>query len=496
MIFIIASPGISYTQWKSEWVRYGRNGKLVYKQDERGNRIPDFSMVGYKTGNTPFPQYAIVKTLVPSGKDDTRQIQDAINELGEMPLVNEQRGCIVLKKGDYIVSKPIYIVHSGIQLKGEGDGEIETVIRYIASSQSDLFIIGSKDSLTRTPGTMQYITDEYIPVGANTFNVATTGSLNKGDHILVSRPATAEWIHEIGMDSIRKLPPNGRQWTPAEYGLHYERVITSIDRNKNLVTVHAPIVMPIDKKYGGATIYKYRYNERVSNTGIEHIRMVSSFTSDTAEDHGWNAILIRNAEHCWVDKVTAVHFGYSCTNIAATSRNITVSNSSCLDPVSRIHGGRRYSFNCDGQLNLIKNCITRNGRHDYVTGGRTCGPNVFVHSSSTKAHADIGPHNRWATGCLFDNIVTDGEIRVQDRGPSGTGHGWSGAYQVFWNCKAKDMVCQQPPMSLNWNIGAKSIKGKPWNKRPDGIWEGTGESNMEITSLYDAQMKERNDAKK
>ena len=40
---------------------------------------------------------------------------------------------------------------------------------------------------------------------------------------------------------------------------------------------------------------------------------------------------------------------------------------------------------------LVTHCSARKGRHDYVTGSKVAGPNVLHASSSTKAHADIGP---------------------------------------------------------------------------------------------------------
>ncbi|MBC7914749.1 MAG: hypothetical protein H7Y07_11585 [Pyrinomonadaceae bacterium] len=312
-----------------------------------------------------------------------------------------------------------------------------------------------------------------------------------GDKVILYREATKNWIHDIKMDSIKGLLADGRQWRVEEYHFNFEREITAIDVKNKTITLNAPIVMNLDKNYGGGAIYKYSFDGRINNIGIQNLRMVSSYKGPNDENHGWNAIIFKNAEHCWVNKVSSLYFGYSCVNIAYTSKNITVQNSSCLDAISIIMGGRRYSFNCNGQLNLFKNCVTRNGRHDYVTGGGVCGPNVFTNCSSTLAHSDSGPHHRWATGTLYDNIVTDGEINIQDRGPSGTGHGWAGAFQVFWNCTAKSMICQQPPMALNWNIAPKTVQGKPWIERPNSIWEGVGEKNVYPKSLYDAQVKER-----
>ena len=76
------------------------------------------------------------------------------------------------------------------------------------------------------------------------------------------------------------------------------------------------------------------------------------------------------------------------------------------------------------------NCQTTEGRHDYVTGAKAGGPNVFYNSTAKKTHADIGPHQRWAMGTLYDNIVIDGAINVQGRGNAGSGHGWAGVNHV------------------------------------------------------------------
>ncbi len=190
--------------------------------------------------------------------------------------------------------------------------------------------------------------------------------------------------------------------------------------------------------------------------------------------------------------MTARYFGYSCVNLGEFARNVTVDSCRYLQPKSIITGGRRYSFNNDGQLNLVKNCFASEGRHDYVTGARVMGPNVFYNCRSEKAKADIGPHHRWATGTLYDNIITDGEINMQDRGNWGTGHGWSGVNQVFWNCTASKAAIQDPWVSgRNYVIGMKALKiyGR-LNGRKSSEWENQ-DGELEPASLYLAQVKAR-----
>jgi hypothetical protein len=139
------------------------------------------------------------------------------------------------------------------------------------------------------------------------------------------------------------------------------------------------------------------------------------------------------------------------------------------------------------------NCIATEGRHDFVTEARVCGPNVFYNCSATKTHADIGPHHRWTSGTLYDNIVTDGEIAIQDRGNWGSGHGWSGVNQVLWNCSVQKAVVQSPWVNgKNYAIGLQGEKYEGRLKgKPDGEWEGQNKKGLTPSSLYLAQLKAR-----
>src|SRR4030095_3075494 len=108
--------------------------------------------------------------------------------------------------------------------------------------------------------------------------------------------------------------------------------------------------------------------------------------------------------------------------------------------------------------------------HDFVLSSTTAGPNVFLQGTAEKAHADIGPHHRWSSGTMFDTIVSDHDIDVQNRGNSGSGHGWAGANMVFWNNTAgRIMNIQDPPGAHNWAIGCSADRlGGRGRLRPHG----------------------------
>ncbi|RXK61667.1 hypothetical protein ESA94_01225 [Lacibacter luteus] len=476
-------------KWVSKFIKLNKNGSLEYIPDEKGNIIPDFSRVGYYSGDKNIPEIPVVKTISATGSDnDETVIQQAIDEVAKLPLKKDGfRGAILLKKGSYIIPNSIRIKASGIVLRGEGD---DTKLLSTSKKQVAVVDVSGDGTITEVKGSRTKIINEYVPTGSFTFSVSSTKSFSVGDKIIVLRPGTNQWIKDLKMDQIEDRGGT-RQWQPKEYDLEFERVITKIEGNK--ISIDNPIVMPMEQKYGGAEIYKYSFANRINHVGIEHLSFESSFETDTSENHAWDAIKMNKIENSWVRNVTAKHFGFSCVNLGALAKSISVLNSKCFDHKSVITGSRRYSFSNNGQLNLFMNCQTSDGRHDYVTGARTNGPNVFYNCTSTKTHADIGPHHRWSTGTLYDNIVTDGEINIQDRGNWGSGHGWVGVTQVVWNCTVKRAAVQNPWVSgNNYCIGLKGEKYDGRLKgRPDALWEGQNKDGLQPTSLYMAQLNAR-----
>ena len=55
------------------WIDF-QNGRLAYGSDQYGNRVPDFSAVGYETGLQPIPAVPVRSTIDPavSGDDTPR----------------------------------------------------------------------------------------------------------------------------------------------------------------------------------------------------------------------------------------------------------------------------------------------------------------------------------------------------------------------------------------------------------------------------------------
>jgi len=491
IFFLSVNTKATYTKkWNSKWVYKGADNLLKYKLTDKGDKIPDFGQVGYHKGKIP-PNIPVVLTIQPKKTgDDFLRIQTAINKVARMKL-NKQgfRGTILFKKGEYRVARTLTINTSGIVLRGEGDSETGTIFIATKARRSPLIVIACKSRRRIIFNSTQKIIDDYVPVGSKSITIKDSSNYKVGDKITVIRPGTKKWISDLKMDQIPNRPDGGKsiQWSFKRYTTYFDRVITKII--SNTINIDQPIVMAIDSKYGGGFIQKYNFPNLTNHCGIENILMKSMYTSDTDEQHSWNAIIIKAATNSWVRNVTAKYFAYSCVTTSHNASYISILNCQCLDAKSIITGSRRYSFCISGQMNLVANCHCRHGRHDYVTAVRVAGPNVFTNCTAEKTHNDIGPHQRWAMGILYDNIKTTGIINVQDRGDWGSGHGWAGVNHVLWNCKARHICVQNPWVSgQNYCIACKCRKanGKMRN-RPDGIWEGQNQKHLAIPSLYQAQ---------
>lgn len=471
-------------------VQVGKSGKLLYRKDARGNRVPDFSNAGYGGGGVALPSAPVRATVRPIAGDAGPTIQAAIDQVSRLsPGADGVRGAVLLKKGTYRIAGSLRLRHSGVVLRGEGQGADGTVLVAAGTGQRTLIDAGGQGDRREVPGTRRALIDDYVPVGARSFRVASAAGLQVGDTIIVERPSTAAWIHALGMDRIPPRPDGGKvtQWTAGSKDLLFDRVITAV--RGDVVTVDAPLTNATEKQYGGGAIYRYQFPGRAQKIGVESLRGDSDYRSPTDEDHGWVFIALDNVIDGWVRDVTAVHFGLSAVMTGDGAKRVTVQDCHSLAPISQITGGRRYSFNLNGgQLVLWQRNHAAQGRHDFVSGATVPGPNVFLDSAAEQAHSEAGPHQRWAVGTLYDNIHTSGPdaaLGVYNRGNDGTGHGWAGANHVLWNSSSAVMRCDSPPTATNWCIGCRAAQ-----RSGSCRWESF---NQAVTprSLYLAQLAER-----
>jgi hypothetical protein len=272
------------------------------------------------------------------------------------------------------------------------------------------------------------------------------------------------------------------------------------------VQLDAPITTALEERYGGATLAKYSWPERIERCGVENLIGICNFTHPKDEDHSWRGVAVANAQHVFVRNFTGQHFAYGAVYIDDNAKWVTVTDCKCVEPVSTLDGARRYSFCMDGQLCLVRRCHASKGRHDFVCNDyMVTGPNVFLDCKAENAYSESGPHRHWTSGVLWDNVSFSDRLsfyhrknygRKEARPPYHLGHGWAASSCVAWNCTvAKALLVQSPPGSYNWAIGCKA--GSFTSDGPErGVrkWPGEFESNnrpVAIRSLYEAQLTER-----
>lgn len=485
----------------------GKDGKMVYIGDYRGNQILDFSNVGYMGGGVKIPNVPVKATVSPGEGDDTARIQAAIDEVARLPLGKDGfRGTVLLKKGRYDVGGTLTVKASGIVLRGMGQDEKGTLIYGTGANPRNLIEIGENVGLTLDSGSKQTISDLYVPSGARTFHVEDASAYHVGDQIVVRRIGDKNWIHAIGMDYIYNRPGGtATQWSP--FNLDFDRVITAVDGNS--ITVDAPLASAIERQWGGGEIYKYTDEARIQQVGVENMRVDSDFDpsvidtvmdNDTTdpyyadEKHAERVVVFNSVKNGWVRDVTGYHLSYSLVQMSRNSKWITVQDSKMYDMVSIITGGRRYVIHQMGQLNFVQRIYTETARHAFVVDSRVQGPNVFLDGEAVKNYNTSEPHHRWSVGGLFDNIKAP--ISIRDRAWLGSGHGWAGANYVSWNTEG-ELTSQQPPTAQNYAIGhvGEKVPGlvpSDYDPRPrsDGYWDNYGQ-HVTVESLYKQQLEER-----
>ncbi|KAF9986643.1 hypothetical protein BGZ75_001583 [Mortierella antarctica] len=405
-----------------------------------------------------------MKTLKPSpdsSVDDTYRIQAAIDEVGNLPLQSfgrddiQVRGTVLLKKGVYHIRGVLVVDKSGVVLRGEGPDPMGTTLLASRRSQGDFIQINgglsSNDPRRNAPGP-EYCPsmNDYkptrkaqtrtrkgscIPVGTATLPVENTRGFKVGDKIVAEWSGSEEWIKDIGMDHApRNARPNEcLPWLPDTIKFSFERTILVVNEDERTFTVDIPMTMNVDPKYRhSAKIFQpaYKFN-MISDVGVENLRL--SRTGSKEQPSTLHAVQIDNTIH------------------------------------GRRLGGARRKENwvrLSGQMGLMNNCTTVGAFYDFTSIGSSCGPNVFVDSRSINSVHPTGPLKWWVTGSLYDNIAAD-NYGLENRGLSGAGPGWTGAFDVFYNCKAekRDSNFESAPGTTNWIIGYQGLLPEDWFER-------------------------------
>lgn len=527
---ILFAPFCVTPAQQSALVYPGSDGKLVYTphantgETNEVNILPDFSFAGYLDGSVKLPvgEAPVKITLTPtaSGEDRTR-IQAAIDQVCNMtPNTQGFRGAVLLKRGMYRLNdgtipnltdgygSALRIWASGVVLRGEGQGEDGTILYSDYATNHTMITVQPSSNAGLSQTNTQRITDDYAGTGARTFTIANAAGFAVGDFIMVRFTPNDTWFSDLKVTTGGYINSTDDYWTVSgereAYNIGYKRRITAIAGNT--ITIDCPLVQPMQTRYGGGQVSKYTTSGRIFKCGVEDLRIVGiedggSPSVSTNGNRLRVGIRPRFVDNCWVHGVTVARASEAAV-MTWDVKNMTIEECAYVDPRGSISGGWRYSFCLDAGSTrvLFQRCYSEYGRHDFVTHARIPGPNVFLDCVSVNGLSVLGPHHRWATGTLFDNIKASTRMSVTEYASGSGGHAWCGAQTVGWNLECSSYVCDAAPGSQNYLIGSIGTEAKgpvSYQDHPEsvfrGYWGKSGVNGVHVKtrSLYLKQLEDR-----
>jgi hypothetical protein len=484
---------------QSKWVHLGPDGKLLYAQTNRGDRIPDFSSAGYHGGGVALPTVQTVVKISPGGgPDDTPAIQAALDAVAKRPAgLHGERGAVELSAGKFYLLGTLHVSESGVVLRGSGaSGVNQTVLEMAGTPHLAIDIEG--DFQQQKVGPETYLTDQYVPAGATVIHVADPSSIHSSDTILLVKPVTPQWTHFMGMDHLSR---DGKPEVWVKNDITVRRRVASVAGNA--VTLEVPLTDSFDSRFFSpqqAKVSRAEVSGQIAEVGVEDLRIVAPNRSvNLNQEAEFDGIEMDNIVDSWLrslafeDTTNSVRIGHEAERLTITDvdvqQNATVTSAA-----------KPFDFSVNGSQIFLDRCSGRGDKVFYVaTQSRSEGPVVVLHCRFSGDGA-IEPHQRWSTGLLVDECeVPGGSINLMNRGEMGSGHGWTIGWSVLWNNSAGSIVVQNPPGDANWSIGdlgeqrsapmptPGQAKGFPLG---GGVVESSGK-HVEPASLYLEQLRER-----
>ncbi|MGE9290907.1 MAG: glycosyl hydrolase family 28-related protein, partial [Puniceicoccales bacterium] len=461
---------------------------------ESDQLIQDFSYAGYARGERPIPDLKdapVINVLEmgadPSGeRDSTSAIQGAINKAASMG----EPAVVYMPEGFYRVrptkagSPTLAIRKSGIVLRGDGPGKTFLFNdSYEMRGQQIIRVTGTSDSIwSRVEGDAVKITEDLMKPTLE-IPVTDVDSFEVGDAIILRADPNEAWIRDH--KELGWLGYEDKLGSMLEL-----RIIESIDREKNVLTIDIPTRYTFKPAYDGRV---YKKSGMVREVGLENFSIGNrehpvrdgwenldfaapkgDYTRRLAESrnlpadfaaerksaydvHFSFAILMQNAMDSWILNVDSFQFEGNelGTHLLSNGirlkecRSISVINSSMQKPQYGGGGGNGYMFRIDSSNEcLLSNCTAAFSRHGFSMSGMATSGNVLFEckdietghqtAGSGKTQGKGSDHHMWFSHSnLFDSCVADNSwFEARDRyydQLSKPKHNSTSAHTVIWN---------------------------------------------------------------
>ena len=140
-LLLVAIASAAFSKSRSADIEF-RDGSVVYQPDQQGNRMPDFSYAGYRASEVQIPTVSAKVVVGDPVEDNTRAIQDAIDQVSRLEANPDGfRGAVLIPPGIYRLQGSLRLSVSGVVLRGSGAGEHGTTLVATGVDRRALIIV-------------------------------------------------------------------------------------------------------------------------------------------------------------------------------------------------------------------------------------------------------------------------------------------------------------------------------------------------------------------
>jgi hypothetical protein len=228
----------------------------------------------------------------------------------------------------------------------------------------------------------------------------------------------------------------------------------------DVVVLDIPLTDALDSQWGPGELVSYLPPAQTREIGLANLtfRLFPSHSGDSvAETPIFLGVLVQpHVERLWMRSLVIEGFPASIILEGATQL-VTIQD--CLfrrtAATDKSHGWP-MDLTIKGTRTLVLRCrseatVPRAIAFAVGTQSGNCGPNAVVDYVAQSGW--LAPHQRWATGILFDVCDVD-KVELANRGVAGSGQGWAIGNAVAWNCRVRTRVnAEKPPLAQNWAVG-------------------------------------------
>lgn len=463
---------------------WGQNGE---KWDPRG-RLPDFSFVGYKSGEETYKYPANIVDVTNFGavpdddNSDYAAIMSAINSIS--------KGIVYFPQGKYVIDEIISITSDSIILRGAGNDTVTGTHFYFPKNATELGVTGNVNT-----GDVGYIINfkgvnagpqtnivENTKMGDRTITVDNPSLFDVGDIVTLgyndSHPVDGELWNHILNDQNPEWPCSVA-WSNGNGGLFMYHTIERIVGD--MITLKEPI--RLDLKPVWTPFVQLRTDWLILNCGVEDIFMEHKYIPQPPHlnEPGYNTIGFDRSAHCWIKNVSTMHADNGF--LFKSSGYADIKNLSFYGRGG--HHGWKFAYSSHCLANNIDFQNTVLWTHSFTLTHKANG-NVVSNISGVSGipiSTDFHRNTPWET--LVTNIDNDWNYNssgVWCAGPN------AGKRTVFWNMGG-DGFTSYP----NWDDYMTTLVGDMHIPEKYHTSKGWHENvpNLSPSNLWEAQLNRR-----